>query len=210
MDTSAAPIKQPSAVRTITFLIAMLVVSVALNVGLAYKVRGLTSAQEAQIAKMQARQLKVGTAVPPLTVKHLKNGGDVVRETIGYSETDRPTVFYVLSPTCGWCAINENSIKQLIAGKGSEYRFIAISLIEEGAAEYEATHGLGVPLYTGISEEARNAYKIGGTPQTIVVSPQGIVVSNWNGAYLGKQKEAIEKFFKVDLPDIKLEKKPPG
>jgi hypothetical protein len=37
--------------------------------------------------------------------------------------------------------------------EGSEYRFVAISILEEGAAEYAATHSLGVPLYVGVSEE---------------------------------------------------------
>lgn len=51
---------------------------------------------------------------------------------------------------------------------------------------------------------------MGGTPQTIVVSPKGVVIANWSGAYLGKHKEAIEEFFKVDLPDIKLQERAPG
>lgn len=187
----------------------MLVVSVALNVGLAHKVREFNSAQASQLAKLEVRQLKLGTTVPPISAKRVDHA-DAAIETIDYNSTGRPTVLYVLSPTCGWCAKNESSIKQLIAEKGGEYRFIGISLNEEGAAEYDSAHGLGVPLYTGLSEDMKKAYKMGGTPQTIVVSPQGVVVANWNGAYLGKQKEAIEDFFKLDLPDIKLPKGPPG
>lgn len=210
MDTNTvAPAKQASTTRTITFLAAMLVVSVALNVGLAYKVRGFTSAQEAQLARLEARRLKAGTTVPPLSAKRVDHA-DNRTETIGYAGTDRPTVLYVLSPACGWCARNERSVQQLIAEKGNQYRFIGISLVEEGVAEYQAAHGLGVPLYAGISQETKDAYKMGGTPQTIVVSPDGVVIANWNGAYMGKQKEAIEGFFKIDLPDIKLDKRQPG
>lgn len=208
MDTSATTASPASSGRTITFLTAMLVVSVALNVGLAYKVREFTSVQEAQLASLEARRLKPGTTVPPISANRVD--GDVAVATISYAGTDRPTVLYVLSPTCGWCAKNERSIQQLIAEKGGEYRFIAISLVEQGTAEYQSAHGLGVPLYTGLSEDMKNAYKMGGTPQTIVVSTEGVVVANWNGAYLGKRKEDIEDFFEVDLPEIKLERGPPG
>jgi hypothetical protein len=183
----------------------MLVISVALNVGLAHKVRGFTSAQEAHLAKMEAMRLKAGTAVPPLSAKRVDDPSGTF-ETISYVGTNRPTVIYVLSPTCGWCTKNEGSIQQLIAEKGSEYRFIGISLIEEGASEYHAKHGLGVPLYSGVSEELKKAYQMGGTPQTIVVSPKGLVLANWSGAYLGKQKAAVEEFFRIRLPEIKLDK----
>ena len=208
MDTSNTnTAKSPKTGATITFLTAMLVVSVALNVGLAYKVRGFTSAQEAQLAKVEAQRLKSGTAVPSLTVRRVDQADVQQPETIGYTGADRPTVLHVLSPTCGWCARNEGSIKQLIAQRGNEYRFIGVSLVEQGATEYAAAHSLGVPIYSGLSEETKKAYKMGGTPQTIVVSAQGIVLANWNGAYLGKQKGAIEEFFKIELPEIKLEKR---
>lgn len=198
--------KPPKPARTIMFLTVMLVVSVALNVGLAHKVREFTSAQEAQLARLEARRLKSGTSVPPLTLKHLDQEAQVP-ETISYAGTTTPTVLYVLSPTCGWCAKNKGSIRQLIAEKGDDYRFIGVSLIEEGAARYATEHALGAPLYAGITEEQKTAYKMGGTPQTIVISPKGVVVASWHGAYLGKQKKAIEKFFDVDLPEIKLEKR---
>lgn len=205
------PAAPPRTAARIAFLTVMLVVSVALNVGLAYKVREFSSAQEAVLAKGEARQLKSGTTVPPLSLKRVDQGGasaeTAAAETIAYAGTTKPTVLYVLSPTCGWCAKNEGSIRLLIAEKGDEYRFIGVSLIEEGAASYATEHVLGAPLYAGITEEQKTAYKMGGTPQTIVISPKGAVVASWYGAYLGRQKEAIEEFFDVELPEIKLEKR---
>lgn len=209
MDTNTTPAPPGSSGRAITFLTAMLVVSVALNVGLAYRVREFTSAQEVQLAKLEALRFKPGTAVPAFSATRA-DSTDGATETISYAGMDRPTVLYVLSPTCGWCAKNESSINQLIAEKGDEYRFIGVSLMDQSAAEYGSSHGFGVPLYTGVSQETKDAYRMGGTPQTIVVSSQGVVLANWNGAYLGKQKEAIEEFFDVRLPDIKLEARPPG
>lgn len=204
MGTNISAAESAAGKRTIKSLVFFLVVSVGLNAGLAYKLRQFLDAQEAQVARAEARRLKQGTAVPALAAKRVE--GNIV-ETISYVGTDRPTVLYVLSPRCGWCARNENSIKKLIAEKRDEYRFVGISLVEEGAQDYAVTHELGIPLYTGVSEDTKAAYKMGGTPQTIVVSPKGIVLANWNGAYLSKQKNAVEDFFKVKLPDIDLKTK---
>lgn len=187
--------------RLAALLMIAVVVSVALNVGLAYRLRSIIDAQDAQF---EAKRLKQGAAVPPLNARRVDEG---IVETIGYADVDRPTVLYVLSPHCGWCTKNENSIRRLIADRRDKYRFIGISLVEEGAQDYAVNHDLGIPLYTGLSDDMKEAYKMRGTPQTIVVSPSGVVVANWNGAYLGKQKDAVEEFFKVRLPEIDLKGK---
>lgn len=206
MNAISVASKAVSERRTIAVLTTLLVISAGLNVGLTYRLRQFLDMQEAQLERLEARRLKAGTAVPSLDLQ--KVGADVV-ETISYADVSRPTVLYVLSPACGWCARNENSVRQLVATKGDEYRFIGVSLMDEGVKEYAAAHDLDIPLYTGISEEAKKAYKMGGTPQTIVVSPKGVVLANWNGAYLGKQKEAVEDFFKVRLPEIELKGQAP-
>lgn len=199
-------IRKPFVGLAIVALTSLLVVSVGLNVGLAYKVQGFMSAQNARIASLEARRLKAGSAVPAFVATRV---GDIDgrTETIGYANMDRPTVLYVLSPDCGWCAKNEDSVRKLIIKKSGEYRFIAVSLEEDGVEKYAAEHDFGIPLYAGISEDAQKAYKMTGTPQTIVVSPKGVVLANWNGAYHGKQKDAVEAFFKVKLPEIDLKGK---
>lgn len=185
---------------TTILLAAMLVVSVGINIGLAYKLYRLSDARETLLSRLEALRLPSGTTVPTFSARRITNSESAV-ETINYAGTDRPTVLYVLSSTCGWCVRNEDSINRLIAEKSSEYRFIAISLDEDGAAG-EPVHPAGIPLYTGISEDVKQAYNMGGTPQTIVVSPLGVVLANWNGAYRGRQKQGIERFFDIELPDL--------
>lgn len=202
MSTDGA--SQPPSGWSMKLLTTLLVVSLAINVGLAYKVREFTNAQQAKLAKLESASLKAGMTVPAFSARCVDRL-DGLMETIDYTQARQSIVLYILSPICGWCAKNERSIRQLIAEKGQEYRFLAISLSEPGAAEYANAHPLGVPLYTGLSEDTKKAYRMGGTPQTIVVSPKGVVIANWNGAYRGKQKDAIEKFFGVELPDIKVE-----
>ena len=51
-----------------------------------------------------------------------------------------------------------------------------------------------------ISED--NAYRLSGTPQTIVVSSRGEVMKNWNGAYVGDVKHEVESYFGIILPGL--------
>ena len=173
----------------------MLVASVVLNVLLALKVRELTGMQNAMSAN---RELKVGTVVPPITAKRL----DGRSETITYVGSARPTVLYIFTPQCGWCTRNLDNLKTLIDQKGNEYRFIGISLSREELEKYIADHQLTFPVYTDIPQEVGEAYKMGGTPQTIVISTQGQVIQNWVGAYTGDQKSQINAYFNVSLPGI--------
>lgn len=174
----------------------MLVVSVALNVMLALKIRYLTGMQNALRAE---RELEVGTEVPPITARRL----DGRSETITYADSNRPTVLYVFTPQCIWCARNLDNLKTLVDQKGDDYRFIGISLSKEGLEKYVADHQLTFPIYTDIPKKTGEAYKMGGTPQTVTISPQGKVLQNWLGAYAGDQKSQVEKYFDITLPGIR-------
>jgi hypothetical protein len=70
-------------------------------------------------------------------------------------------------------------------------------------AEYIAKNDLKLPIYSGLSDEAKHAYKLSGTPQTIAISPEGKVLQNWMGAYAGDQKTQVETFFHVSLPGLR-------
>src|SRR5258708_5724524 len=71
--------------------VLLLVGSVILNVVLARKVQSLRRVQALESAE---RLLKIGTTVPPLTVKRL--GGQ--QEVVTYQGTNRPTVLYIFTP----------------------------------------------------------------------------------------------------------------
>ncbi len=172
-----------------------LVVSVTINVLLAHKVRSLDNAQSARVAD---RLLQVGTTVPPITAKRL-NGDS---ELISYQGMKQATVLYIFTPTCIWCARNLSNLKTLLDEEGGRYRFIGLSLANDGVAPYVANSDLNVPVYTNLSPETLSAYKLGSTPQTIVISQNGIVLQNWAGAYVGSQKSQVETFFHITLPGL--------
>jgi len=96
-----------------------------------------------------------------------------------------------------------DNFKALVDQENSQYRFIAVSLSRHGLAEYVAKNDLNLPVYTDLSAETQKAYKLGGTPQTIVVSPEGRLLQNWGGAYVGDQKAQVEAFFNIKLPGLK-------
>jgi len=94
------------------------------------------------------------------------------------------------------------NLKTLVDKESAQYRFIGISLSEQGLAEYVSKNNLNFPVYSGLSPETLKTYKLGSTPQTIAVSREGRVLQNWTGAYAGDQKSQIEAFFHVTLPGI--------
>jgi len=101
-----------------------------------------------------------------------------------------------------------DNFKELVARTGTDYRFVGLSLSKEGLSEYVASHELTIPIYTGLSNETKKSYKLGGTPQTIVVSPEGKVLQDWVGAYSGDQKSQVEAFFHATLPGITATPRP--
>ncbi len=196
MSSRTLQASQFAASRMFTGVAVALVASVVLNVLLAHKVRSLIFERSATIAE---HQLQVGTAVPPITAKRL--GGR--QELISYQATNQPTVLYVFTPTCSWCSRNMDNLKTLLDKEGFHYRFICLSLSEQTLPEYVAKNDLKLPVYFALSPETLKNYKLGGTPQTIVISPEGKVLKNWAGAYVGDQKSQIEGFFRVRLPGLR-------
>jgi hypothetical protein len=196
LSTHAVETTERSPKPALAAITLALVASVSINVLLARKVRSLDSARLAQLSEYQ---LKVGAKVPPINA--LRLGGQ--QETLSYRSADQPTVLYIFTPPCTWCARNIDNLETLLDEKSSQYRFIGLSLSENGLAEYVVKNELKLPVYSGLSPETLKAYKLGSTPQTIVISPEGKVLQDWAGAYVGEQKSQIEAFFHVALPGLR-------
>lgn len=182
--------------RLTSIVIVALTVSVALNVVLAHRLKTLTRGRSVRSAELT---VQIGLTVPPIAAKRL--GGK--EEVISYQGTNQPTVLYIFTPPCSWCARNMDNLKTLLDRESGEYRFIAFSLSEEGLAQYVAKNDLKLPVYSGLSPETLKTYKLGSTPQTIVISSEGRVLQNWMGAYVSDQKSQVEAFFHVSLPGLR-------
>jgi hypothetical protein len=188
-------------------LVLGLAASGTLNALLARRVRELGQAVAAAAVGARVAPLAVGAVVPPITA----TGLDGARTTIAYDPTrdGRLTVLYVFTPQCGWCARNLDNLKALLRAKqgAPDVRFIGLSLAPDSVGAYVAQHGL-TPLLpvvvTRLSAATMTAYHLGGTPQTVVISPAARVVRNWQGAWTAKSQAEIEAFFHVTLPGLQL------
>jgi peroxiredoxin len=181
-----------------TVLTLFLVCSVVINVMLARRVAALKQAAD---DAAQGRRLKPGTPMPPMEVKSL-DGSPV---TVSY-EGSLKTVLYVFSVTCHWCEQNLDNIKALSASAPGRYRLVGISLDRDDAGavrDYVSKHGLTFPVYYEPSLATFKSYKLGGTPQTIVISPDSKVMNDWAGAYNAELKPELENFFGISLPGIR-------
>jgi peroxiredoxin len=176
----------------LTLVLLLLAASLGLNVYLAPR------ALRAPRPVPPPPTLSVGEVVPPLEAQRLQGR----RETVSYADEARPTVVYVFSPSCPWCRKNLANIKRLFEARQGEYRFVGLSSDDTQLADYVAENGLAFPVYSGIAEPLRRAYKLGGVPQTLVISPQGKVLKNWQGAYAGPNQTDVEAFFAVKLPGL--------
>lgn len=180
--------------RTDGFLLLLLLASLSLNVYLGWKVKQAKTTSIPQ----NTFTLSPGMKVDPFTAVGL----DGKQQTISYAAADKPTVFYVLSPSCIWCERNKENIEKLAELKGNDFRFIGISLTEAGLKEYSEGHHLNFPMYTRLTSKTIDSLGLGGTPQTIVISPEGLVLKNWKGAYAELTQPEVEAYFGIRLPGL--------
>jgi hypothetical protein len=173
--------------------VGLLVISVALNVALARRNKDLNVA----LLSVKAEQsLQIGSSLPPIEAFDLAHHLQVLK----YDAMTSPTVFYVFSPQCGWCAKNASNLRLLSERIKGRYRLIGLSLSSAGLDEYVAQQGMDFPVYTNLSPQSVAAYRLGGTPTTIVVSADGKLLREWKGAYMGDSKREIEEYFGVSFP----------
>ncbi len=184
-------------------IFTLLGLSLALNLGLAHRLRADQAAirrmENALLSKKNESRLMPGARVSPLLGEDVD--GSVRRVT--YGEDSRPTLLYIYSPDCRWCQRNLNNIRALSQKLSASHRFVGISLADTpvGKRRQEAD-SLGFPVVFEIAPESRESYKFGGTPQTLIVSPEGMVIRNWIGAYAQGLNREVEAYFGLKLPGL--------
>lgn len=177
--------------RALVVLFTVLTLSLSLNLYLGWRVREFNATY-----KQERRQVgvPVGTDLSSLSIFDVE--GRPAR--IDFNANGL-TVVYVLSPACGWCRRNEQNMQVLAAGKSSEFRFVGLSSTSENLQQYVAAGHAPFTIYVA----GASGLDLQTTPQTLVVSPVGVVQKVWLGAFDGSRKREIESFFKIDLPGIK-------
>lgn len=168
--------------------VVLLVISVALNVVFARQLHAL---------RQPVTSLQPGERVPPLDVTALD--GTPVRISF---DGATPTLLYYFSPTCTWCERNWANVRTILNAGEGRVRVIGLSTTAKGVEQVLTRHDVRFDVYTGVSAQTMRAYHFGGTPNSILVSPAGIVLRSWPGAYRGALAAGIEKYFVLKLPGL--------
>jgi hypothetical protein len=183
--------------RPATFAIAVLLVvlcaSVAIIVRQGHRILDLES-----VLNSPVRPLPEGISLDPFEVQDLSGKPHLIQFGTPGS---KPTVLYVFRPGCSWCRRNSRNIALLASHAGGLYNFIGLSLTTSGLDEFIRRNNVQFPVYVNIPSSVRARYRLGSTPETIVVSSNGTVLKSWSGAYTQEPiKSDVERFFALQLP----------
>ncbi len=144
--------------------------------------------------------LPEGISLDPFEVQDLSGKRHLIE--FGKPES-RPTVLYVLRPGCIWCQRNSRNIALLASHAGARYNFIGLSLAASGLDEFIRRNNVQFPVYVNIPSSVSARYRLGSTPETIVVSSTGKVLKSWSGSYTQEPIKAdVEHFFALQLPSV--------
>lgn len=183
--------------RPVLFLTVLLLCSTCLNIVLARKINGLNTGIAYLKAELSSvRGLKAGDYAPAIKGTDL-DGKTASIEFIG---SGNPSVLYIFTPECSWCKKNLESTRTLIDQTRDTHRFIGLSLSSSGLKDYVIQNQIHFPVYSANAETAL-AYN-GGTPRTLVVSTNGVILKSWFGAYRGNVQREVEAYFGIRLPVI--------
>jgi hypothetical protein len=175
---------------TIRTLVGLLLVSLCINVALAYRISDLT---ERQTLLARRAVLKIGEWAEPFVAQEHGQPVEVHVDT-------KQVVFYVVSATCQVCKTNMEQANMLVKHAATTYEVFYVSVDDNPHVRQELSIPVGVRLLQQPTPRTRSQYGLSGTPQTVVVR-DGRIVANWVGDYQGRNLEEIQRFFKLkELP----------
>ncbi|HEX3684617.1 MAG TPA: redoxin domain-containing protein [Bryobacteraceae bacterium] len=123
------------------------------------------------------------------------------RTALSFRGNSKPTLLYVFRPGCVWCQRNAQAAGAFFKAVSSRYRVIGLSLDSDGLKEFVAGQGISFPVYTVLLAAALRTYRLGSTPETLVISTAGKIEGDWSGAYTADTKRSMESYFGVSVQD---------
>ena len=188
---SSTFVKKKLRIRIEYVLIAMLSMSVALNVGLAVTLNRARTA-------LEPPAFASGNRAPVLRIQS-ETGATT---TIAYEANALPTLLYWFRPSCSWCEANFDNFAALAAQAPGRYRFLAISSASPiELSEYARRHNINFPLFS-IDDATAAQYRLTGTPTCLLITGNGALAKRWLGAFAPSTLQQIEKTLAVELPGI--------
>lgn len=143
-------------------------------------------------AKVRSEQLLPGDKVPPLLGFDVRGG----RLKFEYGPRKRETLLLVFSPHCRACALNWHAWQEVLAVVNR--KVLRVALVDPTASvgvNFLEAHGLaGTTVFAQVDPDLWLAYKLGLTPETILISPRGRVDGLWVGVLRpDRLKELVER-----------------
>jgi hypothetical protein len=166
-------------------VIVIVVLSLVVNVVQDQRLRALSLPARPQTARDRITTIDV-----------VDHAGVPVR--VAFGADTRATILYFFSASCRWCEVNWQAVAELERAVGDRYRIVALSTSASIAPVIDR-HRLTFAVYGGLPETVRRALGFGGTPHTVVVSPEGRIVQSWVGAFRGNVRRQLERHFGVRL-----------
>lgn len=160
--------------RSFVFVLALLALSLGLNVELAWKMRRLQTPE--------SPPTKVGAQVGPFTATDMEgHARDISFNTV------KPTLIYYIDPQCRWCKANSASFDALARAIDNKVRVVILSRRADRMEEFLASNHPPVPILILNSAALIHDLDLTATPQTFVVNPKGRVEHHWYGAYTDRK-----------------------
>lgn len=177
-------------------LLLLLAVSLAGNLLFGYLLFG--SPQGAERRQAVSSPLPTGTTLPPLRVQNIEGESEMIE----FGDASGTTILYVFTPTCLWCARNLNNVRAVSdRARQLGIRLVGLSL-DSNVQHYVESERFPFSVFVLPDDATREAYGLGVTPQTFVISPGGVLVKEWRGAFAGEIGKEVEEWLGTRLPGL--------
>ena len=150
----------------------------------------LVSSMAANVALMNANRelsaelsrkttVPIGVVLPPLEGEDLS--GNAVK--VAAANPGHPTVLFVFSPTCQFCASNWPNWKSILSSEAqSGWRPVFVNTGIPSAPDFQKSHGIDHYItLEKITPGTQLAYRFSATPETIILNSEGKAVQMWVG-----------------------------
>jgi hypothetical protein len=186
-----------SSSNSVRILSTLLLAALALN--WAQYIR-LTQYRNAVQERASAPALSVGSVLPHFQAL----GRDGQRISIDFDPKTDPqdTILYYFAPDCVWSRRNSANINELHSRLAQTHRFIGVAPSPAVLDLYLSEHGHEFYVVTTPAKETVEAYRLSGTPHTLLIGPNGRVKRVWYGAYLGETLDKVQREFSISLPGV--------
>lgn len=182
-------------------LATLLILSSLLNVAFIVRFRSM----DQRIRQLRSEQrLLEGVLLPSISGSDAHGKHMTVKyETPSAEGKQVPTLIYVYKNDCSWCQRNVVSFGKLVTALKRDHRILCLSLSKDTAsvAMNDVTARI-CPTVLFPDPDIVISYKLGSTPQTLLIAHDGRLKRNWIGAYTGSTKDEIESLTGLALPSL--------